>query len=413
MGSNQFINEAWLASLDLHLTGQGYSYRTRWTYLAEAKRFLDYVAERHRPVREVTLQDISSYMRRELRRYCKRHGHAPRSEQDWRTVRTSPIHMLLRQAQGQWPPTPVLSMPLAAFHWGICREYASWLAGVHGLATGTISSRHEEARRFMAWLGERATQENITRLSAHTVDSYIQFRTTTLCRHARKALATELRSFLKYLHLTGYISHNLAASVLAPKLYNFENLPSALSDDEMRRVIRLTHEDHSAQGIRDYAIVMLLSTYGLRDSEVTHLRLEDIDWRHQTLRIRRTKVATESVLPLLVPVGEAILAYLRNARPHTTIRELFLRSVAPYRPLCNLYQLVRTRITEAGIVRKSKWGSHAFRHGRAIGLLRAGVPTKQIADVLGHRSVTSTNVYLRLATEDLRAVALEIPEDAP
>jgi len=412
MGSNQFINEAWLASLDLHLTGQGYSYRTRWTYLAEAKRFLDYLAERHRPVREVTLQDVSSYMRRELRRL-----QASRTHTTIRTRLAYSAHesnrMLLRQAQGQWPPTPVLSTPLAAFHWGLCREYASWLAGVHGLATGTISSRQEEARRFMAWLGERATQENITHLSTHTVDSYIKFRTTTLCRHARKALATELRSFLKYLHLTGCISHNLAASVLAPKLYNFEDLPSALSDDEIRRVIRLTHEDHSVQGIRDYAIVMLLSTYGLRDSEVTHLRLEDIDWRHQTLRILRTKVATESVLPLLVPVGEAILAYLRNARPHTTIRELFLRSVAPYRPLCNLYQLVRTRITEAGIVRKSKWGSHAFRHGRAIGLLRAGVPTKQIADVLGHHSVTSTNVYLRLATEDLRAVALEIPEDAP
>jgi integrase len=163
-------------------------------------------------------------------------------------------------------------------------------------------------------------------------------------------------------------------------------------------------------GYRDYAILLLLSTYGLRDGEITHLRLEDIDWRAETFHIRHSKTGANSQLPLMAEVGEAVLNYLRLGRPKSAAREIFIRTRAPYRPLASLYSEVRWRLEAASVKPPGKCGPHAFRHARAVTLLRASVSRKVIGDLLGHRSEESTLPYLKLATEDLRAIVLEIPE---
>ena len=162
-------------------------------------------------------------------------------------------------------------------------------------------------------------------------------------------------------------------------------------------------------GLRDFAILQLLATYGLRAGEITHLRLDDIDWRAETLRIRHSKTGAQSLLPLMAPVGEALIDYLRHGRPKTDAREIFIRSRAPYRPLSGIHSAVCRRMEAAGVKPAGKRGPHTFRHARAVSLLRADVPRKVIGDVLGHRSAESTIPYLKLATEDLRAIALEIP----
>jgi integrase/recombinase XerD len=111
------------------------------------------------------------------------------------------------------------------------------------------------------------------------------------------------------------------------------------------------------------------------------------------------------------PVGEALLSYLRRGRPKTAVREIFIRTRAPYRPLCvtGIYSAVRRRMEAAGVGPSGKRGPHIFRHARAVSLLRAAAPQKVIGDLLGHRSAESTIPYLKLVTEDLRAIALEIP----
>ena len=105
--------------------------------------------------------------------------------------------------------------------------------------------------------------------------------------------------------------------------------------------------------------------------------------------------------------GEALIAYLRHGRPETHVREIFVRTRAPYVPMVRIYSEVRRRIEAAGIELSGKRGPHIFRHARAVSLLRAEVPRKVIGDVLGHRSTELTIPYLKLATEDLRAIALE------
>ena len=109
------------------------------------------------------------------------------------------------------------------------------------------------------------------------------------------------------------------------------------------------------------------------------------------------------------PVGEALLDYLRQGRPKTDAREIFIRDRAPYRPLMRIYSEVRRRLEAADVQPPGKCGPHIFRHARAVELLRASVPQKIIGDLLGHRSTEATIPYLKLATEDLRAIALEVP----
>jgi len=157
---------------------------------------------------------------------------------------------------------------------------------------------------------------------------------------------------------------------------------------------------------------MLISKYGIRSGEITTLRLDDVDWRKEVIRIRHSKTGAISYLPLLPEVGEAVLKYLQDSRPKTSFREIFIRACAPYRPFrcgSSLYRLVRHRLEAANVITTGKRGPHAFRHARAVSMLRATVSVKDIGDLLGHRAADSTLVYLKLATEDLRAVALEIP----
>jgi site-specific recombinase XerD len=108
-------------------------------------------------------------------------------------------------------------------------------------------------------------------------------------------------------------------------------------------------------------------------------------------------------------VGAALLAYLRAGRPVTDAREVFIRTRAPYCKLGVLGSTVRRRLRDAGVEPPGKSGPHIFRHARAVEMLRASVPQKIIGDMLGHRSTESTAPYLKLATEDLRAIALDVP----
>lgn len=409
MSSDQSFNESLLSLFDVHLRTEGYSQKNSRVYIAQARRFLEYLAKHNLAVAETELTDVSRYLRNERERYRRNHGHLPKSGYSLGSAQASSLNTLMRVIRGQWPPTAVPSTPAEEFQRQICQGYAQWLLTYRGLAIETISARRNEGERFLGWLGERGDLVRMQDLTCELVDAYATSRASTLSRRSRKLMACQLRSFLCYLHSTGQITRELARLVIAPKLYALETIPSALRDEEVRAIIEATRQDCSPKGLRDYAILLLLDTYGLRDLEVVHLQLEDIDWRTDRLYIRRSKTRSESVLPLLSTVGEAILAYLRNGRPKTSGREIFIRTLAPYHRLSSLYQMIQGRLTQANIRPAGKHGAHAFRHARAVSLLRANVPLKQIGDILGHRSAASTMIYLKLATADLRAVSLDIP----
>jgi integrase/recombinase XerD len=396
-----------IAELRVILTRQRYSPVVVGNYCAYARGFLDHLARRNILVADVTEAQVAQYLHHAVALFQKRRGRPPGPY--WHSIPRSGIHALLRLAQGQWPPVPRITCAADAVRFTICDEYETWLREERGLVRPSIVALLWEARHFLAWQLGRCGAEGLMELNVGDIDRYMDLRASKLTRKSLKDVAERLRSLLRYLHRTGRTAIELSPHVIAPLLYAYEGVPSILERHQIAAVLESARKDTTPVGLRDHAILQLLATYGLRSSEVCNLRLDDIDWRAESIRVRHTKTRACSFLPLMEPVGEAVLTYLRSGRPETDAREIFIRTRAPYRKLGMLASAVRRRLHDAGVEPPGKSGPHIFRHARAVEMLRASVPQKVIGDLLGHRSTEATAPYLKLATEDLRAIALDVP----
>jgi len=162
-------------------------------------------------------------------------------------------------------------------------------------------------------------------------------------------------------------------------------------------------------------MLLLLAVYGLRAHEVVELRLDDINWRARILHVRQSKTAQTLMLPLTADVGQALVTYLRRGRPHTSAREIFVRhdgKPVAFRKSSAVYAVVRQAFDQAQI-HSGRRGPHVLRHTLATQLVQRGFALKVIGDLLGHQHPDSTLLYAKLAVDDLREVALEVPEFRP
>jgi site-specific recombinase XerD len=410
--STRTTDNAILQQLKAHLKDERYTASAQRHYPSEVQRFLQYLQTKGLPVEAVSASDVDDFVRRRLRVFHKRNGRAPRDLRNWRWRYTSAIYKLGHLVRGEWPVEPARTSPVEVFHQRVVQEYDSWLRDLRGLAPPTRMKRVSFALQFLTALGSRGTRETLPGLSIQQIDVFLQQRCVNLARASIEDWTGCLRDFLRYLHGNGQIAANLSGNVIGPQIYEYEHTPLALTPEEVKDVLATVRRDLSPTGRRDYALLMLLATYGLRGSEIVALRLEDIDWKKELLRIRHSKTGAYSELPLLRAPGEAVLKYLEKARPRSIHRQIFLRVHAPYRPFAmasSLGGLISARLMAAGVTRPGNKGARAFRHARAVSLLRAAVPLKSIGDLLGHKSVRSTAVYLKLATDDLRQVGLDVP----
>lgn len=405
-------DELLIEKLLAHLKGERYSLRVQQWYPARARQLLEYCNSNALEIEAVRSVHITQFTRRQYRLFHKRHGEVSTPFQKWRHRYTGAINMLLRLVHGRWPITDSPTTALEAFHGDLVHDYDAWLRDLRGLRPETRTKRTTYALQFLGWLGSRADEEGLANLTVPDLDAYLRQRCVGFRRASVEDRAVCLRDFLRHLHRSEITAVDLSGTVIGPRIYEHEDIPSALRADEIVRVLEVTGKDPSPTGLRDYAILMLLTTYGLRAAEIVRLRLEDLDWRREVLRVRHSKTGTYSELPLLNGPGEALLGYLAKARPPSTHREVFLRILPPHRPFKGgsiLNCVTGARLRAAGITPQGRHGPHAFRHARAVSLLRSGVPLKIIGDVLGHTSAAATAEYLKLATEDLRAVGLELP----
>ncbi len=385
------------------------------SYLSAARQFLLYLKQQGTSIEEALPAHLKSFLQLKLERYQRRHRCVPKHPQQWRSSYLGPIHRLLRMAQSQWPPPELPANEAERFQREVADGYGRWLTEVQGLSQETLKKNGAAARLFLRWLGERADRELLGKLSVSDLDAYLEWRLPGLRRATRYGVCQCLRSFLCYLKLAGLIPRDLSSAVCGPIHYQFEEIPRAFSEAQVEKLLAVTRPDRRPAGLRDYAILMLLATYGLRAGEIVRLRLEDIDWRGERLRVRQSKTGVESWLPLMAPVGEALLEYLQHGRPKTAWREVFLRVHAPIGPFKRGgsvdSSVLNCRLQQAGIKTNGRHGSHAFRFARAARLLDAAVPLKTIGDLLGHQSASSTAIYLRLPTEAWRGISLELPGD--
>jgi integrase/recombinase XerD len=163
----------------------------------------------------------------------------------------------------------------------------------------------------------------------------------------------------------------------------------------------------TARGRRDYAILLLLVTYGLRAHEVARMTLDDIDWKRERLQIPERKAGHWTAYPLASVVAEALIEYLQSGRPQTEDRHIFFRTLAPRVPIRSsaISSAVAIYLRKAG-VQVHRAGSHTLRHTCVQRLIDAEFPLKTIGDYVGHRSPQSTEIYTKVAIAALRAVAM-------
>ena len=275
-----------------------------------------------------------------------------------------------------------------------------------GLSPLTIYTRCLRVEEFLARIcpDEPALRQmTIAQIDAAIAQKGAQDGCT---RASIRTYAYILRSFFRYGETQGWCASGLAAGILPPRVYTGESLPAGPTWDQVQRLCAGADGDARAQ-VRDRAMLLLFAVYGLRVGEVRRLRLDDLDWEAEAIRITRSKQHWHiQTYPLVGVVGDAILRYLETARPRSAARDLFLSLKAPIRPLGNsaLWQIVNRRLRPLGLPLVHQ-GPHALRHACATHLLSQGLPLKEIGDHLGHRNPATTSVYAKVDLVGLRQVA--------
>jgi integrase/recombinase XerD len=227
-----------------------------------------------------------------------------------------------------------------------------------------------------------------------------------LSRVTIKFHTSAVRAFIRHAERRGWCTAGLADALHGPRIYREQRLPLGPAWGDVTRLIKDAASSHGAADVRDHAILLLLAVYGLRAGEVTALRLENIDWEHDRLTLRRPKQRRSQVYPLPPVIGHAIVRYLREVRPRCAFREVFPKVLAPLGPMTSqaLYSMVAARMSRLGIQAPHR-GPHVLRHACAGHLLERGLSFKEIADHLGHRSLESTRVYAKVDLQGVREVA--------
>jgi site-specific recombinase XerD len=243
------------------------------------------------------------------------------------------------------------------------------------------------------------------------VTAFITESGQTLDKRSVQSLCSILKVFFRYLYRAALTGRDLSKGIESPRRYRFANLPRSIAWDEVERMLQSV-DRRDVVGRRDYAVLLLLTTYGLRGREVAALTLDDIDWKHSRLNIRGRKADHSTAYPLTPAVGEAILAYLKNGRPQTVQRAVFFEAYAPHKPLSRVAVTMRAKhyLRKAGID-VFRPGSHTLRHACVQRLVDAGLSFKTIGDFVGHRTPDATKIYAKVNLKALREVALGAGEE--
>ena len=276
--------------------------------------------------------------------------------------------------------------------------FRRWCVAQRGLSSTTTDQYVRRVAAFLA-LWRPHGHVDIADLDGGAIVATIRAAGDAMPSPSLRCMVTALRSFLRFLHVTGRVAGSLVAAVPPLKTWPRTALPSVLPANDARRLVAGC-DRATPRGLRDAAIVLVLLRLGLRASEIARLALGDIDWRAGEMTIKG-KGGRNDRLPLPVEVGEAIAAYLRGGRPPSSSRSVFLTVTPPIRPLsCDAVgSLVYRACARAGVGRV---GPHALRRTLATETLRAGAPMSEVAQLLRHTDQATSSIY---AAADVAAVA--------
>jgi integrase/recombinase XerD len=305
------------------------------------------------------------------------------------------------------PPWATPAAPDRAYP-PLIQEFLDFQVRHRGIAPASSEKQAKHLLAFLGWL--RVRRRPLARVELRDVDAFVVRLRQRYARTTVADFCSTLRAFLGFLYRTGRLPSDLACSVAAPIVRRGERPPRALPWQAVQRILAAIDRS-TPVGCRDYTLLLLMAVYGMGAAEVIGLRLDDLEWTKERLRVRRPKTRVETLLPLLPAVARALATYLQRGRPrHTPARHLFVQMRAPHGELSSaaVRHLLKTRAHAAGIAGRFL-GGHALRHSHAGRQMDLGAPPKVVSDILGHRRPESTSAYVRIATDRLRAVALRVP----
>lgn len=285
-------------------------------------------------------------------------------------------------------------------------KYLEYMRQEQGLAEETIYGRASVLKDLL--INVRALVKLFADILPRTIDQVLtkKYNKDGLSRRSIQTYASVVRTFLRYAEGQGWCRKGIADSIKAPRVYCYETLPSSPLWKDVKKLLANSHTDNPTD-VRDYAILLLLTVYGMRRSEVAGLKLQDIDWKKEQIFLRRAKRSKPQVFPLSKPVGEAILRYLKEVRPeHCRSKELFVARRAPYLALSPtaIFAIANRRLKPLHLPIKHH-GPHALRHACATRLINEGFALKEISDHLGHQQLETTRIYSKVDLSGLRKVA--------
>jgi integrase/recombinase XerD len=283
--------------------------------------------------------------------------------------------------------------------------FFKYLREERGLRQSSIRHYQHYLRRLERYLDEVGCSE-LGELALPVVTGFVTTTAQEFGSRSMVCLCSVLRVFLRYAHREGILPRDLSKLVEVPQHYRLADIPRSIGWDAVQKMLDQV-DRRTVGGRRDYAMLLLMITYGLRAREVSVLTLDDIDWKRDRLHVRERKADHTTTYPLSPVVGEAIVDYLKNGRPHVQSRVLFWRHLAPRAPLTHaaVSSVASKYLHRAGIP-VARPGSHTLRHACVQRLVDRGFPLKTVGDYVGHRSPSSTMIYAKVQVDALREVAL-------
>jgi len=302
------------------------------------------------------------------------------------------------------------------------RDYLQYCKDRLQLRPGTLDGRSTELTIFLDFLHSRKARA-LDQIQSLDLSEFISARADLPLGKIRRdhwlqpktvaRIVSDLRSFLRFLTMCGILQKDLSAGLPKIRVPRDAKIPSVWDQELIVRLLQAVDRS-SAKGKRDYAILLLACRLGLRAGDIRALKLDQLNWEDSTIDITQSKTDTPLKMPLTGEVGEALIDYLKSARPQTAHREIFLKVNPPFDPFTgnNLHHIVTYWRLLAGIRFRTqqKRGMHSLRHTLATRLLEKGTPFTTIAEILGHSSLESTRIYAKADVEALRSVALD-PEE--
>ena len=245
---------------------------------------------------------------------------------------------------------------------------------------------------------------DVKQISLALIDEFICEKAATYSTLSLRNVNCTLRSFLRYLYSQGRIDSELGEKLYPPSSFSHDKRPKYVPWQKIQELLA-NFQRTTLKDTRDFAMLMLMASYGLRAREIAALRIEDVDFANKKLFLRERKGGKAACFPLRTEACAALKDYLK-VRPQSGCPEIFLKLRPPFKPLGKSVSLV------VSICLKDRWGAHLpfcgtylLRHSFAKAMIDRGAPLTKISEVLGHETLNSTLIYTRVATEDLRQVA--------